>query len=233
MPTSYQTIIDNGFNKSSAARPETLNAQTELISRVNECLREAFQVMSRENVYIVGVRAQLSFDGNGWPRPANCLRVIKIVADAGTIASPVIPVGQEINIVPFDDALFCAGRPSLTELGQSFLSVGQTMDPSSGTLSLIYARQPIQGMVGTDLIDPFFPNALDDFLQYDMAAYLATKDRRADDEQSFLSFKSSILSQLIDWCRQQSYSLQQRFPIITPPLTNTNAGRSPSAPQGQ
>ncbi len=229
MSTTYQTVINNGFAKSSAARPETLTSSNELIARINQCLLEAFQVMSRENPYLVGIRAQLAFNGSGWSRPSNCLRAIKVFADAGTIATPGLTVGQEINIVPYDDLLFCAGRASLTELGQAFVPTGQTMDPSSGTIALVYARQPVQGTATTDTIDAFFPEPLNDFLNYDMAAYLATKDRRQEDEQAFLSFKSSILSQLIDWCRQQTYSLQQRFPAVTPPLTNTNAGRSQGA----
>lgn len=226
MTTTYQTIIDNGFAKSSAARPETLNSPAELVARINQCLLEAFQVMSREQPVLLGTSVQVSWNGSGWSRPSNCLRAIKIVADATTIAVPVLATGTEIKIVPFDDPLFCAGQPSVTEFAQAFMPVGQSMDPSSGTLRLYYARSPVLGTLATDTIDVLFPEPLNDFLQCDMAAYLATKDRRQEDVDAFLGLKGAMLSQLIDWCRQQTYSLQQRFPLVSPPLTNTNSGRA-------
>lgn len=229
MPATYQTIIDNGFAKSSAARANTVTSPAELVTRVNQCLLEAFQVMSRENPYLVGTSLQLLFSGTGWARPSNCMRAIIVKADSGTIAAPPITPGDEIAVVPYDDLLFCEGLPSLSELGQTFVPTGQTMDPSGGTLVLVYARTPVQATAVTDSVDALFPEALNDFLQYDIAAYLAMKDARTEDTQSFLASKSAILSQLIDWCRQQTYSLQQRFPAVTPPLTNTNAGRAQQA----
>lgn len=231
MPFTAQSVVDQGFAKSSAARPETLNTPTELVDRINQCLREAFNVMSREQPALVGVRASVAFDGTGWPRPSNCQRVLGVFASAATIANPVIPTGQELNVVPFDDQLFCVGSPSLTELGQSFVPVGQLMDPTGGSVAIIYARTPVVVVTTDDTIDALFPDQFQDFLNYDMAAYLAEKDQREQDQQTFLTMKNGILSLMIDWCQQQTYSVQQRFPLNTPPLANTNGGRQ--QPEGK
>lgn len=225
MPFTAQSVIDQGFAKSSAARPETLNTPSELIDRMNQCLREAFNVWSRENPTVLGVRTLVSFDGTGWPRPANCQRVIDVQASGGTIANPPITPGLSVNVVPFDDQLFCAGSPSLTELGQSFVPVGQGMDPTGGSLAVIFARTPTRVVTTGDTIDALFPDQFQDFLNYDMAAYLAEKDQREADQSTFLTMKNGILSLMIDWCQQQTYSVQQRFPLNTPPLANTNGGR--------
>lgn len=223
--TTVATIISLGYDKSAAARPESIGSETELTARVGQCLREMFQILARENPYLLGTSASVSFDGSGWPRPSDALRVITVKADAGTIASPVLATGTAINIVPYDDQAFCSGSASLTELGQSFLPTGQAVDPSGGTVTIVYARAPEQPTAVTDDVDPLFPSFLDDILQCDIAAYLAYKDERTEDEQTFLALKNAGVQQMVDWARGQTYSLQQRFAQVTPPLTNTAGGR--------
>lgn len=223
--TTVQTIIDNGFAKSAAARPDSMMSPAELIARVGQCLGEAFQVIARENPFLLGASASVSFDGTGWARPVNCLRVIEVRATVSTVSNPAITPGDPINVVPWNDQRFCEGLPSLTELGQAFVSTGQTMDPTAGDVQLVFARAAtIPTQVG-DTVDPLFPAPLNDFLQFDMAAYLAIKDQREKDEDTFLAQKNALLTQLVEWCRGQTYSLQQRFPIVTPPVTNDAGGR--------
>ncbi len=223
--STAQTIIDRGYAKSSAARPNMQASPQELLDRIGQCLREEFQVFSRENINLLGTSAQASFNGTAWPRPSDCMRVVRVVADVGTLASPAITAGAEIVVVPFDDQEVSQGVPCLAEFGQAFRPTGQTMDPSGGTVTVLYARAPIQPVTVNDAIDPLHPPQFDDFLQYDLAAYLAIKDKRSEDEQTFLAMKGAILSQMVDWARQQTYSLTQRHPITTPPSANTNAGR--------
>lgn len=223
--STVQQIIDRGFAKSAAARPETMTATTELVDRIGQCLRELFQVLARENPYILGTSAQATFNGTGWSRPVDCLRAIQVRADNGTIATPAIAPATMLSVVPFDDQAFALGTPSLTELGQQYIPTGQLIDPSAGTLTIIYARAPIQPTTVADSIDPLFPAMFDDFLQFDVAAYLATKDKRQEDEQTFLGMKSNILQQIIDWSRGQTYGIQQRFALVTAPTTNTGGGR--------
>lgn len=226
MATTIQTIIQLGFSKSSAARPESFEVTGELVSRVGQCLREVFQVLARENPYVLGTSAVVAFGGSGWARPVNSMRVITVLATADTIASPVIPPGDPINIVPYDDQLFYEGFPSVTELGQVFVPVGQTMDPTAGTLTIVYARGPVIPTQASDTIDVLIPPFFDDLFQTDIAAYLAYKERRKEDQDIFLSIKNALVAQLVDWSTQQTYSLQQRFPIVSPPSTNTNKGRA-------
>lgn len=227
--STVQTIIDNGFAKSAAARVDSLAAPAELVARVGQCLREVFQVLGRENPHVLGASAAVAFNGIGWSRPADCLRVITVRASAGTLAAPPLTPGREIAVVPFDDQRVAAGKACLTELGQVYIPTGQVMDPSGGTLDLIYARAPIQPTTTVDLIDPLFPAFFEDFLQFDIALYLAMKDDRAADQQLFASNKSAILQQIIEWARGQTYAIVQRFPLVTPPVTNTNGGRQSPA----
>jgi hypothetical protein len=227
MTITAQNVIDQGYAKSAAARPELMAAPTELIVRIGQCLREVFQVISRENPLVVGTTATLTFDASGgWARPADCVRVIKIQATAGTIAGFALPVGQELKIVPFDDTLLCAGQASLTELGQRFIPAGQTIDPTGGTVLMTYARAPMVPAIAADPIDALFPEWFIDFLNFDLAAYLAYKDQRAEDEQTFLAMKNAILQQIVEWVRSGSaYNMVQRFAMVTPPITNIDGGR--------
>jgi hypothetical protein len=226
MTITAQNVIDQGFAKSAAARPDTMTAPAELVTRVGQCLREAFQVISRENPLQLGTAAQIAFDGVGWARPVNCIRVVKLVTDSGTIATPTIAVGTEIRVVPFDDQLICFGQPSVTELGQRFQPVGQAVDPTGGTLVMTFARAPIQPTQVVDTIDPLFPEWFIEFLNWDMAAYLAYKDMRQEDEQTFLAMKNAILQQIVEWVQSGSaYNMVQRFALVTPPVTNLDGGR--------
>jgi len=225
MATTVETIIQLGFSKSSAARSQSFEVVGELVSRVGQCLREVFQVLARENPYILGTRATVPFDGSGWPRPSDCMRVIDVLATAGTLATPTIVPGAQIAVVPYDDQGFLAGVASLTELGQRFVGTGQALDPIGGTLTIVYARGPVIPTTVSDTIDALIPSFFDDIFQTDIAAYLAYKEKRADDEQIFLGIKGTLVAQLTDWSKQQTYSVQSRFPLVSPPLTNTNDGR--------
>lgn len=227
--STCQQIIDRAFAKSAAARPNTQTSPTQLVDRIGQCLREAFQVMSRENNTLTGVMLSVPFNGTGWPRPVDCVRVLMLRADVGTVANPAIPFLTEIPVVPFDDQQIAVGSPCLTELGQAFVPTGQAIDPAGGTITIIYARAPILPTQTTDAIDPLFPPSFDDFLQYDLAAFLAIQDKRTEDQQTFLGMKGAILQQLIDWTTQQTYSLVQRTPQTTPPMANSNDGREQPA----
>lgn len=228
MALSAQNVIDAGYAKSAAALIGDIASPAELVTRIGQCLREVFLILARENPYIIGTQAIAAFGATGWARPADALRVIKVNANAGTVAVPPYLTG-EIAVVAFNDQLFAKGKPSVTELGQVFIPVGQTMDPSGGTLTIIYARAPQIPLQASDPIDPLFPEFFADFLAYDVAAYLASKDERAEDEQTFLGMKSADLQQIIQWSRGQTYSLRSRFPIVQPPLTNTNGGKQTPA----
>jgi hypothetical protein len=226
MTITAQNVIDQGYAKSAAARPDSMVATGELVTRIGQALREAFQIISRENPLQVGTTLAVAFDGTGWPRPTNCIRVIKLAANSGTIATPAIAVGAEIRIVPFDDQQICLGQPSVTELGQRYLPTGQGLDPSGGTVTMTYARAPIVPAAVTDAIDSLFPDWFIEFLNWDMAAYLAYKDMRQEDEQTFLAMKNAILQQIVEWVRSGSaYNMVQRFPLVTPPTTNMDGGR--------
>lgn len=224
--STVQDIIDRGFAKSAAARPETITVSEELFSVIYNDLLSVFQTLARENPFVLGTRAQVNFDGSGWPRPSNCLRVIKVLADSGTVVTPPLAIGDEINVVPFDDQRFCEGLASLTELGQAFVSTGQAMDPASGSVTVLYARTPTRPAALGDAIDSLFPSMFDPILEYGIAAYQATKDARAEDIASFDAIRAGLIEQLIEWSKGQTYSVQQRFPLVSPPLTSEASGRA-------
>lgn len=225
MSFTVQDVIDAGFSKSAASRPETLNTPSKLIASVGYCLREVFQVASRENPYIIGTSADVDFDGSGWPRPADALRVIGVRATATTLANPALAVGAKVMVLPFDDKSFAIAKAALTELGQSFVPRGGQADPSGGALTMVYARVPTMPTALEDTIDAMFPDAQMDLLNYDMAVYLAEQDKRAEDQATFTAMKSALLGLYIGWAQAQTYEIVQRFPIVTPPLTNTAGGR--------
>ena len=74
-----------------------------------------------------------------------CSSASASAATAGTVATPAIPDGTEINVVPYDDQLLCAGLPSVMEFGQAFTPTDtNTQDPTGGTLVIQYARTPVE-----------------------------------------------------------------------------------------
>ena len=231
MALSVQDIIDQGYSKSAAARVQSIAAPQELVTEVGNLLREIFLTLARENPEILGAIATLNFDGTGWPRAADCLRAIKLQATAGTIVNPALAVGAEITVVPFNDQAFCKGDACVTEFGQRYIPTGQTMDPSDGSISQLYARAPIIPTQTTDPIDPLFPEFFSDVLACGIAAYLADKDERTEDKTTFLGLKAAGAQQIVQWSRGQTYSVQQRFPLVVAPLTNTDGGRQSPADQ--
>lgn len=232
MSITVESVIDNAFAKSAAARLGIAASPAELVARVQQCLLECFQVLSRENPLIIGKIGQMAFGSGAWPRPTDCLRVLSVVADSGTVATPTIAAGVELTIVPFGDTAIVSGVPALYEFSQAFYPVGQSVDPSAGTLTAYYARAPIALATVASTIDPLFPEPYIDLLQNDLAAYLARKDQRDADEASFQGQKAALIVLLIEWARAQTYSLTQRFPIISPPLTNSDGGRQAPGTQG-
>lgn len=222
--STFQAVINRGIAKSSAARIELL-ATNELLDRAYQCLQEAFAVFSRERPDIIGTTALLNFDGTGWPRPADALRVIRVVATAATQADPVIASGRKITVVPFDDPLVAAGKPSLMEYGQKYLPAGQSIDPSGGSLLCYYARMATRPATVNDNVDPFFPLAYDSFLEYDIAAFAAEKDKRLEDLGNFNENKNGQLALMVEWARAQTYEITQRHALTSPPTANTAGGR--------
>lgn len=225
IPSTVQQIIDRGFAKSAAARPDSMMAPAELVDRIGQYLQDLFQIIAQENPTIIGDVATVGFDGTGWPRPVTCVRAIKVTALPTTVADPAIDPGDEINVVGFNDPRFCEGLPSLMEYGQRFIPVGQTMDPSGGDLTVWFARSPVMPADVGDTIDLLFPSMFDDLLQLDIAEYLAVKDKRQEDETAFGGLKQKGELSLVLWSRAQTYSLQQRYPLVNPPLTNDAGGR--------
>lgn len=221
---TVQNIIDAAFAKSAAARPDSMMSPQEFVVRVGQCLQEWFGIMARENPYVLGVVLSVPFNGTGWPCPSDCIKWIKVIADGGTVSTPLLPLGTEIDVCPYDDQGFTSGQASLTELGQVFLPTGQAMDPSGGSVSVVYARAPQLPAQTTDTIDALFPTFLDDFLIYDLAAYMAVKDARKEDETTFLALKSMSLEESIQWSQNRSFGIKQRSAMVTPPLTSRGGG---------
>lgn len=224
MAITVQNVIDGGYSKSAASRPGTIAAPAELISRIRFCLLETFQVIARENPYMIAISAAVPFADGGWQRPANCIRAIGLRILADTIIAPAVATGTKLTIVPYEDQGFGAGDPCLTELGQMFIPTGQAIDPSGGPLTLVFARTPTLPTTTASVIDSFFPEAFIDLLNYDIAVFLADKDKRTEDSATFTAMKSALLALVIQWTHGQTYELVQRFPITTPPLTKERGG---------
>lgn len=218
-------IIDGGFAKSSAARPETMTEEAELVELVDDLLQEAFQELARVNPYVLGDIMTIEFDGTGWPKPVSCLRGIRLKASAATVATPAIAVGGAINIVPDDDPLVCEGAPSVVEFGQRYVPAGQAMDPAAGELTFYFVRMPTAPADFDATIDALFPPQGYNYLKFGVAEYLADKDKRTEDQARFEGKKTQALARLLRWAEAQTYDVVQRHAMMTAPLTNDDGGR--------
>lgn len=229
---TYQSIITAAFSKSAAARPEVMTTSGELLTAIYSDLQDAFLKVAQENPYALGTAATVVFDVNGWPYPDDLVRLIGVRATASTVASPAVPSGATIALVPFNDPALAAPAASLVEFGRQLQSAGNATDPTGGELQVLYARAPIQPTAITDPVDPLLPVPFYDIIIYGLAAYLAAKDEREADLVAFRGVRDAMVQQWLARVRLSAAELVQRFPVTVPGLGSQGTGVPVAQGQG-
>lgn len=202
--TTAQDIITAAIAKSLKNKPGTLaTLGTELVGELSRLQRAIYALAPRINfTYFAGyteVAAAAESGGplqQGWPIPEGecCFR---LEATTRTQAPTALADGKEIVLVPFDDRAAEAGKPAVYQLGQTYFSAGNALDPTGGEIRVFVSRRPEVLTALTDALDPQWPEAYNEILIDGVAMYLASKDGRADEVASLTTERSQWMQLLV------------------------------------
>jgi hypothetical protein len=153
--STVASLIDAAFNRSLKARPAQFNEPVELLSIVKRSVLECFIAA-----------AAVAFASGGWAIPADSLSVFRI--ENGS-ASRVVEV-------PLHDRGADVAQPAVYRLGGSFYGAGNAGDPTSGNLTLFYARTPVQPAATSDSTDPALAADWDEIHVLALYIHMVEKD---------------------------------------------------------
>ena len=175
MAATAQEIITAAYNKSAKNRPGTIATETtELLAIVGRALQGLFAFAARVNPIYFADFFDVAFAGAGWVRPTKAEAIFRIEKTPYAYA-------DEVVVVPFDDRKAEPSLPALYELGGTFRSAGNTLDPVSGTLRFWFSRIPDRPATLAATIDAALPVQFEELLINEVAIYLALKDGRQDE----------------------------------------------------
>jgi hypothetical protein len=178
-------LLIAAFAVSAKNQPDKIATQdTELLRVVNASLKACAAIAARVNpAFPFAKTADVAFSAGGWAVPSDAEAIFYIEnADS-----------DEVVVVPFDERRAALGDPAVYLLGKKLLSAGNTLDPTSGTLTLWYSYRPADATIdGT--IDANWLTDFNSLPVYDIAAYLAQKDGRIEEAQSLAASRNSWLA---------------------------------------
>jgi hypothetical protein len=164
--STVASLIDAAFNRSLKARPAQFNEPVELLSIVKRSVLECFIAAAAVDPKFFGKQAAVAFASGGWAIPADSLSVFRI--ENGS-ASRVVEV-------PLHDRGADVAQPAVYRLGGSFYGAGNAGDPTSGNLTLFYARTPVQPAATSDSTDPALAADWDEIHVLALYIHMVEKD---------------------------------------------------------
>lgn len=126
------SLIDQAYNRSLKARPAQFDEPFELRAVVRRSQMEMFLAAAAVDPKFIGKRADVAKVGDAWPRPADAITVFRIQN----------PAGDRVVTVPLHDLTADLAQPAVYSLGGSFYGAGNALDPTTGNLTMFYARTP-------------------------------------------------------------------------------------------
>ena len=126
------SLIDAAYNRSLKARPAQFNEDVELLAIVRRSLLECFLAAAEVRPSFFGKSATVAFSGGAWARPSDAIAIYRIQN----------ATGSRVIEVPLHDKTADLSQPAVYDLGGSFYSAGNPLDPTSGNLTMYYARTP-------------------------------------------------------------------------------------------
>jgi hypothetical protein len=127
-----QSLIDAAYSRSLKARPAQFNEPTELLAIVRRSLLECFIAAAAVRPEFFGKSTSAAFGSGGWARPSDAITVYRIEN----------AVGERVVEVPLHDRRADVSQPAVYSMGGLFYGAGNALDPTSGNLTMFYARTP-------------------------------------------------------------------------------------------
>lgn len=166
-----EEIINRSYAYSSANDPDRTASKAEMLTVLNHKLKKYFRKAFRVNPAYFGESDILTFSGTGWPVPAS-MGVYYMQDEAAA----------EVHIVTVSEKETTSMPPRVYRLGQEYRTVGAVGDPpTSETLTVFYGVLPGDvALIGDDLPTEW-PEDHEDLLVFELARYLALKDKARED----------------------------------------------------
>lgn len=176
MITTVDDIILAAMGKSSKNRADTLATKaTELRDVVYRSLCFYFSHAAALDPAFFGDQQIVTAAAGVWTMP-DAVESLYRVEKVDT---------TEVAVVPFDDKKAEPGMPAIYRLGRGFRSAGNALDPIAGDLVFFYAKRADKPANTAALLDPLWTEAYNELPILDVAIYLAMKDGRNDDVQTY------------------------------------------------
>jgi len=202
--TTALDLVLGAYGQSSKNQPDRIaTAGTELLRVVNSVMKGAYAIAARVNPVYFGKSAAVAFASGGWAYPAD--------AESVFLIQNAVPT--EVVVVPFSDRKAEIGRPAVYLFGGKYLSAGNDLDPTSGTLTMYYARRhPALPTINTAL-DDSWPTDFDNLPILAIATYLARKDGRAEEAASLLADTTQWVGLFVAHMDHVTAEVRSRFGV--------------------
>lgn len=201
---TVQEIHDAAMAKSTKNQPGVIISETEAANQVQRIVQGAFSIAAVVQPTRFSDTADVVGVASAWARPPAAEAIIRIVNASGA----------EIVVVPYDDQLAEEPKTALYEFGQSFIAnTGQTTPPgATDTLTFWFAKRPdaLTAIDFTGVIDPDFPDAYLELLNYQLALYLALKDNRTEEYALLTSERDAWAQRFVSWLERGTPILRKR-----------------------
>lgn len=178
-----QDVLTDAYAKSKKNQPGKIaNEAVELLGVVNLAIRAFFIYAARVNPYYFMGRASVPFASGGWAIPV-LAEAVFMIEDSGV----------EVIVVPIEDTAAETARAAVYREGPKYYGAGNTLDPTSGNLDIIYSRTPADAANLGATIDAAFPLSYKELPVLEVAIYLAIKDSRDDEAKVLVGERDSWL----------------------------------------
>lgn len=166
-----QEIVERSFSYSSANDPDRTASKAEMLVVLNHKLKKYFRRAFRVNPAYFGSSSILTFSGTGWPIPSS-MGVYHLQNQAGA----------EVHVVTVSEKDVTSMPPRVFRIGREYRTVGASGDPpTSETLTAFFGVLPSDVALLTDNLPVEWPEDHEDLLVFELARYLALKDKARED----------------------------------------------------
>jgi hypothetical protein len=201
-------VIAQAVLQSYDNRPTVLEAEPELLVQLGLAFAGYYRIVTKENPSLFAEQLALTWSINGWDIPDNVDTVIRLERSNGV----------EVVVVPLEDRSAEPSVGAVYRLGRRYYPAGNTNDPTNQTLTAYIAPVAPEFVALSDPLPSVWPTQFNRMPILELAAFLASKDGRADDAQRFNSALLQWQLDFVRWCQTPDLPIRRRFgaPTIVP-----------------
>ena len=217
-------ILTRAFGYSTKNKPSFLSDKAdELRFVVVDAMRSLYLLSAKVNPERLSAHSNANVTSGGWTLPTAALSVFRIEDNTG----------KEIIVVPRSQLTADVGRGAVWTEGNRYYSAGNPLDPTSGSLTFFYTKNPDVPGDLTSALDALWPTFYDRLLALESAMYLAAQDGRADDVAALQPLRDGWATSFITWLDVANSNVVRLYGntrnINIPDLIRTNLVTGPAA----